>query len=120
MTSANVTNYTIRNEEGEIVGTHRQHALCHTRWHRLWKFTPWTKHTITAHWEDEHEAPHEDEPRLLSEFLSKRGYSISEGKRILNHAEAQRDLLKEWVDRIGLDDLELKQKTEKLLLYGPL
>jgi hypothetical protein len=119
MTSANVTNYTIKKGD-EVVGEYSQHHMCHTQWHRLWKYTPWGEHTITAHWLDEEEEYHRDEPQNLADFIKKRGYSISEGKRLLEHATKQQDILKECLEKCDKTDIELRQKIEKIILYSPL
>ncbi len=69
MTSANVINYLIRNKDGTIVETHRQHLLCKTHWGDLLKFTPPEDFTITSTWLDEDERYFQDEPRNLKNFI---------------------------------------------------
>lgn len=69
MTSANVTNYTIR-LNGEEVGKHSQHAYCKTTWGELLKFTPHENHTIQAWWYDEEEEYHEGEEKNLLDFIN--------------------------------------------------
>jgi hypothetical protein len=69
MTSANVTEYTIRDKDGNKVGKHYQNCLCKTKWHELLKFTPLEDHTITAWGYDEDEELWEDEPVNLLTFL---------------------------------------------------
>lgn len=68
MTSANVSEYTIYKGD-EIVGYHRQHWLCKTRWHELEKFQPLEEHTIIEHGYDEEEEYWEEAPINLKEFL---------------------------------------------------
>lgn len=119
MTSANVTKYIIK-KNGEVVGEHRQHDYCHTHWHRLYKFTPFTQHTITSHWEDEHEAPHEGKEMGLYEFVANHKPSISDMKRMVEYAEKQNTILKEWVDKFGDSDKELRLRTLNAICHSPL
>jgi hypothetical protein len=71
MTSANVTEYTIRDLSGKEVGTHSQHCYCKTKWGRLLKFTPAENFTITAWGYDEEEEPWADEPVNLKDFIDR-------------------------------------------------
>lgn len=119
MTSANVTNYRIE-RDGKVVGQHRQHHLCHTRWHRLYKYTPFTEHTITAYWEDEHEAPHEGKTMGLSEFMANHQPRIADMKRMIAYAEKQNEILKEWVEKFGDSDKELRLRTLNSISHSPL
>jgi hypothetical protein len=119
MTSANVTNYRIE-RNGEIVGEHSQHHMCHTHWHRLYKYTPFTEYKITPHWEDEHEAPHEGKTVGLSEFLANHKPSISDMKRMMGYIEQQNEILKEWLDKFGDSDKELSLRTRNKISYSPL
>ena len=71
MTSANVTNYTIRDLAGNEVGEHRQHCLCKTKWGKLLVFTPPENFTIEAWGEGEEEERWEDEPMNLQVFIDR-------------------------------------------------
>ena len=75
MTSANVTYYRIE-RDGKIVGSHRQHHYCKTKWEDLLKFKPIEDHTITPYGEDEYEVPWEDKTEGLKQFLEKRRVRI--------------------------------------------
>ena len=56
MTSANVTQYTIRKiNTKEEVGEHRQHHYCKSHWEDLLKFTPLEEHEIHSWGLDEEE-----------------------------------------------------------------
>ena len=55
MTSANVTEYWIRNKYKERVGTHSQHHFCKTKWEKLLQFQPLEDHEIHAWGLDEEE-----------------------------------------------------------------
>ena len=118
MTSANVTKYRIE-LDGKVVGEHRQHHYCHTRWHRLFKFVPLYKHTITPYGEDEDEAPWEGKTQNLWEFL-KNINSVSDMKRMVAHIEKQNTILKEWSEKFGNSDKELNLKTLNSISYSPL
>lgn len=119
MTSANVTEFRIE-RNGEVVGNHSQHHYCHTRWHRLYKYTPFSEHTITPYGEDENEAPWEGKTQPLSEFLKKNPPSISDMKRMVAHIEKQNDILKEWVEKFGEQDKALRLTTLNAISYSPL
>ena len=119
MTSANVTNYTIY-KDGETVGEHSQHHMCHTKWHRLYKFTPFTQHTIQSHWLDEEEEYHEGEEVWLSEFIANHKPSISDMKRMIEHIEKQNVVLKEWIEKFGEQDKILRLTTLNAICYSPL
>jgi hypothetical protein len=69
MTSANVTEFTIYNSEGESVGKHYQHAYCKPHWEDLFAFSPLDKYTIKMWGYDEEEEYWENEPMNLKEFL---------------------------------------------------
>ncbi len=71
MTSANVTEYTIRDLDGKKVGTHSQHAYCKTKWEKLLVFTPPENFTITPWGYDEEEEEWEGEEKNLKDFLDK-------------------------------------------------
>lgn len=69
MTSANVTNYTIRDLQGNEVGKHSQHCYCKTNWGVLLKFTPYENFTIQPWGEDEEEEIWEGETYNLRDFI---------------------------------------------------
>ncbi len=71
MTSANVTNYSIRDLSGKEVGKHSQHAYCKTKWGELLKFTPLNQHTITPWGYDEEEEYWERDTTNLQDFINK-------------------------------------------------
>jgi hypothetical protein len=119
MTSANVTEFTIE-KNGVVVGQHSQHHMCHTRWHRLYHYTPFTEYTITSHWLDEEEEYHEGEPMGLSEFLANHKPSISDMRRMIEHIEKQNEILKEWSEKFGNSDRELNLQTLNVISYSPL
>jgi hypothetical protein len=119
MTSANVTEYTIR-KDGEVVGQHRQHCMCHTRWHRLFKFTPYSEYTITPHGLDEEEAYWEGDTQNLRDFMQKIKFHPSDIKRMTEHLEKQNDILKKWVEKFSSQDRELTLKTLNSISYSPL
>lgn len=119
MTSANVTKYRIE-RNGEVVGEHSQHHYCHTRWHKLYKYTPFTEHTITSHWLDEEEEYHEGETINLREFLSNHNPSIGDMRRMVEYIEKQNVILKEWSEKFGNSDKELNLKTLNSICYSPL
>jgi len=119
MTSANVTEYTIK-RNGVVVGEHRQHCMCHTNWHRLYKYTPFTEHTIQSHWLDEEEEYHEGKTMGLSEFIANHKPSISDMKRMVAYAEKQNTILKEWIEKFGDKDHELSLRTRNSICHSPL
>jgi hypothetical protein len=119
MTSANVTNFRIE-RNGEVVGEHSQHAMCHTRWHRLYKFTPFKEHTITSHWLDEDEVYHEGQTIGLSEFMANHQPKIADMRRMTDHIEKQNALLKELAEKIGDSDKALKLRILNSICYSPL
>ena len=125
MTSANVVEYRIE-KDGVVVGEHRQHALCHTKWHRLFKYTPFSEHTITPWGYDEEEAYCEGKTVTLQEFFdSKKNkfsvFSIQDMKRVVEFAEKQKELLEKWSEVSEGDDItELKKETRKLILHDRL
>lgn len=120
MTSANVTNYRIE-RNGEVVGEHSQHHMCHTRWHRLYKFTPFTEHVIISNWLDEDGDYHEGTPMGLSEFfIANHKPSISDMRRMVEHIEKQNIILKEWSEKFGNSDKESNLKTLNSICYSPL
>jgi hypothetical protein len=119
MTSANVTNYTIK-KDGEVVGEHSQHHMCHPNWHRLYKFVPFTQHTIQSHWLDEEEEYHEGKEMGLSEFIANHKPSISDMRRMTDHIEKQNVILKEWVEKFGDQDKKLTLTTLNSISYSPL
>ena len=119
MTSANVSNYIIRHKE-KIVGKHSQHHMCHTRWHRLYKYTPFTEHTIQRTWDDEDEVTHEYDEASLVEFLAEHPPRIADMKRMIAYAEKQNTILKEWVDKFGTQDKELSLRTRNSISHSPL
>ena len=119
MTSANVTKYIIR-RNGEIVGEHSQHHYCIPRWHRLYKYTPFTEHTIQRTWDDEDEVTHEYDEIGLSEFMANHKPTISDMKRMIEHIEKQNIILKEWVDKFGESDKEFKLRTLNSICHSPL
>ena len=80
MTSANVSEYLIRNKEGVIVETHSQHAYCKTHWGDLLKFTPPEDFTIMRTWLDEEEEYFQDEPINLKKFIER----LEKGKATFN------------------------------------
>jgi hypothetical protein len=55
MTSANITNYTICDLQGNIVGKHSQNAYCKTNWSVLKQFQPYENYTILPWGLDEEE-----------------------------------------------------------------
>jgi hypothetical protein len=69
MTSANTTYYTITDLAGKEVGKHSQSHYCKPRWEELLGFSPPEKYNIQAYGFDEEEAPWEDDPINLREFL---------------------------------------------------
>lgn len=69
MTSANVTDFTIRDHSGKIVHRHSQHCMCKTHWAVLLAFQPLENHTIQQSWYDEEEELHMLEPRNLHDFM---------------------------------------------------
>ena len=69
MTSANVTEYTIRDLTGKTVGKHSQHAYCKPTWGELLKFIPAEAHTITPWSFDEEEEFWEGEAVNLQIFI---------------------------------------------------
>ena len=71
MTSANVTEYTIRDLSGKEVGRHSQHHYCKSHWGDLLKYTPEENFTIQAWGLDEEEELWEDEEIPLKVFLDK-------------------------------------------------
>lgn len=77
MTSANVINYTIF-KDGAKVGEHRQHLYCKDRSEDLLRFQPPELYQIQAHGFDEHEAPWEDKPVNLRDYLAKRDLCMPE------------------------------------------
>ncbi len=74
MTSANVTNYTIRDLAGKTVGKHSQHAYCKTYWGDLLKFYPFENFTIQAWGLDEEEEIWEEEPISLKDYIDKKRF----------------------------------------------
>jgi hypothetical protein len=119
MTSANVTEYRIE-RGGKVVGEHYQNHLCHTNWHRLYKYTPFIEHTITPHWLDEDEEYHEGQTMRLSEFMADHQPRIADMKRMIQYAEKQNTILKEWAEKFGDSDKELKLRTLNAISYSPL
>jgi hypothetical protein len=119
MTSANVTNYRIE-KNGVEVYDHSQHHYCHTRWHRLFKFVPFTEHTITPHGLDEEEAYWEGKTVNLSEFMGTMKFSIGDVKRFVEHSEKQKLILEEWVEKFGKQDPELTLRTKNSISHSPL
>lgn len=71
MTSANVTEYTIKDLSGNKVGEHQQHYYCKTHWGDLLKFTPEENFTIQAWGYDEEEELWQKEEINLKTFLDK-------------------------------------------------
>jgi hypothetical protein len=69
---------------------------------------------------DEHEEHHEGTTIGLSEFLANHKPSISDMKRMMKHIEEQNGILKEWVDKFGMDDKELCLRTRNKISYSPL
>lgn len=69
MTSANVVNYTIQDSTGKTVGEHRQHLLCKSIKSELLQYVPSNAFKITVSGLDEYEAPWENEPMSLEQFL---------------------------------------------------
>jgi len=69
MTSANVTNYTIRDLSGAKVGKHSQHAYCKTDWEKLLVFTPFENFTIQPWGLDEEEELWEGDVHNLRDFI---------------------------------------------------
>jgi len=112
MTSANVTKYRIE-RDGKVVGEHSQHHMCHTHWHRLYKYTPFTEHTITSWWLDEEEEYHEGQTMGLSEFMANHQPRIADMRRMIEHIEKQNTILKEWIEKFGESDKELKLRDRK-------
>lgn len=119
MTSANVTKYIIR-RNGEIIGEHSQHHMCHTKWHRLYKYTPFTQHTIQPSWDDEDEVTHEYNEIGLSEFLASNQPKIADMRRMIEHIEKQNTIMKEWVEKFGEQDNQLKLATLNNICYSPI
>jgi len=119
MTSANVTNYRIE-KNGKEVGNHRQHHMCHTHWHRLYKFMPHSQYTITAWWLDEEEEYHESEPQNLMNFLRERQPNHGDMKRMVAYIEKQNAILKEWTEKFGDQDKVLRLTTLNCISYSPL
>ena len=118
-TSANVTKCIIR-RNGEIVGEHYQHCMCNTKWHRLYKYTPFIEHTIQSSWDDEDEVTHEYEEIGLSEFLANCPPKTSDMRRMIEHIEKQNEILEEWVEKFGEKDKPLCSKTLNSISYSPL
>lgn len=119
MTSANVTNYIIV-KNGEVVGEHSQHHMCHTKWHRLYKYTPFKDHTITSHWLDEEENHHIGETENLADFIKKHPPTIHDMKRMMEYIEQQNLLLEEWVRKFGDSDKELRLRTLNSICHRPI
>ena len=125
MTSANVVHYRIK-RNGEVVGEHSQNVMCHTRWHRLIDYTPFSEHTITPYGEDENEAPWTGKTTTLLEFFSELEknrftiFSISDMREMIAHIEKQKALLEEWMNVSEEDLSDLKQRTQKAIWYNPL
>jgi predicted glutamine amidotransferase len=71
MTSANITEYTIRNLGGVKIGEYSQHALCYTHWGDLLKFQPLEDYTIQPWGYDEEEEYWEGEETSLKVFIDK-------------------------------------------------
>jgi hypothetical protein len=71
MTSANVTEYTIRDLSGKEVGSHYQSHLCKTHWGDLLKFQPLTNFTIQPWGYDEEEEYWEGDEVNLNDFVEK-------------------------------------------------
>lgn len=69
MTSANVTNYTIRNLKGEKVGKYQQHCYCKSKHSEILKFTPFEDYTIQTSGLDEEEEYWEGKVYNLRDFL---------------------------------------------------
>jgi hypothetical protein len=69
MTSANVTNYIIRDSQGNTVGEHSQHCYCKTNWQVLLKFIPFENFTIQSWGLDEEEARWEGKKYNLRDFV---------------------------------------------------
>jgi hypothetical protein len=69
MTSANVTQYTIRDLYGAEVGKHSQHCLCKPNWDILLKFVPYENYTIQSWGYDEDEAYWEGREHNLRDFV---------------------------------------------------
>lgn len=120
MTSANVTKYIIKNKNGEFVGEHSEHHLCHSRWHRLYKFTPFKEHTITPIWTDEEEEEHVYETQNLLDFLKNIKITICDVKKFMTHMEKDHEIMKEWVKKFGEQDKELRLRTLNSISYSPL
>ena len=119
MTSANVTNYRIM-RNGEVVGEHHQNHYCHTKWHRLYKFTPFSEHTIQKWWLDEEEEYHEGIIENLSDFLQDHQPRIYDMNRMIEYIEKQNALLKEWVDKFGDQDKQMRLVALNSISYSPL
>ena len=120
MTSANVTKFIIENKNGEVVGEHSQHHMCHTRWHRLYKFQPLTEHTITPIWTDEEEEDHVRETQNLADFLKNIKITISDVKKFASYMEKEHEIMKEWIEKFGEQDKELKLRTLNSISHSPL
>ena len=69
MTSANVTNYTIRDLSGVTVGKHSQNRLCKPNWKVLSSFTPFENYTIQSWGLDEEENEWKGEVYNLRDFI---------------------------------------------------
>ena len=76
MTSASVIIYKVF-KDGVLVRDQREHMLCKSRLYELLQFIPLEDYTIQATGLDEHEAPWEDEPENLADFLKRRRVSIT-------------------------------------------
>lgn len=69
MTSANVTNYIIRDLNGNKVGEHRQNCYCKTNWEKLLVYTPAENFTIQSYWSDEEENTWQGKIHNLRDFI---------------------------------------------------
>lgn len=71
MTSANVTEYHVRDATGKLAHTHHQHAMCKTHYAELLRFQPLSAYTIQSSWLDEEENTHMGEIIGLDRFMRK-------------------------------------------------
>lgn len=113
MTSANVTEYTIR-KDGEYVNTFRKHHLTrYPDYFYLLSYQPLSDYTIESCWLDEEEEPHYENEESLEEFMKGlstynsviRAYFDNDMDRVNELLEARCDKLRggKWNDYIIRD-----------------
>jgi hypothetical protein len=63
---------------------------------------------------------HEHDIISLKDFLDKHPPRIADMKRMIEHIEKSHELLKEWVDKFGESDKELRLRTLNSICHNPL